>query len=90
MFSTGILLAVVRLYEPFFLFLLKQKVYRCFGIIVDEDKQGIKTETLSTFLSSSLNVELVHIILKGIKKFSNVRIDDSGRNSSDVNVSIGS
>jgi len=27
-------------------------------------------------LSSSLNVELVHIILKGIKKFSNIRMQD--------------
>jgi hypothetical protein len=31
---------------------------------------------LSTFLASSLNVELVHIILKGIKKFSNIRMSD--------------
>jgi len=48
----------------------------CFGILLDKDAEGIKTETLSTFLASSLNVELVHIILKGIKKFSNIRIQD--------------
>lgn len=81
MFSTGIVLAIVRLFEPFFMFLLKQKVWMCFGIYIDEQKEGIKTDTLSTFLASSLNVELVHIILKGIKKFSNVRIDESIRNS---------
>ena len=46
----------------------------CFGILINEDKEGIKAETLSTFLASSLNVELVHIILKGIKKFSNIRM----------------
>ena len=74
MFSTGILLAMVRLYEPFFLFLVKRFVYMCFGILLDEDAEGIKTETLSTFLASSLNVELVHIILKGIKKFSNIKM----------------
>ena len=77
MFSTGILLAIVRLFEPFFLFLIKQSTWMCFGILLDEDEEGIKSETLSTFLASSLNVELVHIILKGIKKFSNIRIEDT-------------
>lgn len=76
MFSTGIVLALVRLSEPFFLFLIKQFVCKCFGIVLDEDKEGIKAQTLSTFLASSLNVELVHIILKGIKKFSNIRMKD--------------
>lgn len=42
----------------------------CFGIWLDEASAGIKSETLSTFLASSLNVELVYIILKGIKKLS--------------------
>ena len=36
----------------------------------------MQSKTLSTFLASSLNVELVHIILKGIKKFSNIRMRD--------------
>jgi hypothetical protein len=43
---------------------------------LEQDKEGIKAQTLSTFLASSLNVELVHIILKGIKKFSNIRMKD--------------
>ena len=43
-----------------------------FGEVLDPD--GIKTEPLSTFLASSLNVELVHVILKGIKKFSNIKM----------------
>ena len=41
----------------------------CFGILLDAESEGIHTETLSSFLASSLNVELVNIILKGIKKF---------------------
>jgi hypothetical protein len=35
MFSTGIVLALVRLYEPFFLFLIKQFICKCFGIVID-------------------------------------------------------
>lgn len=43
MFSTGIVLALVRLYEPFFLFLIKQFVCKCFGILIDQDRDGFKT-----------------------------------------------
>lgn len=42
-----------------------------------EEGAGMQSQTLSAFLASSLNVELVHIILKGIKKFSNIRLDDN-------------
>ena len=38
MFTTGILLAIVRLFEPFFLFLMKQSIFMCFGILLDEDE----------------------------------------------------
>lgn len=70
MFSTGIVLASIRLFEPFFSFLIKKFIMNCFGIVIDEDSEGVNTKTLSTFLASSLNVELVNIILKGIKTFS--------------------
>lgn len=43
MFSTGIVLALVRLYEPFFLFLIKQFICKCFGIVIDQDREGFKT-----------------------------------------------
>jgi len=43
MFSTGIVLALVRLYEPFFLFLIKQFICKCFGIVIDQDRDGFKT-----------------------------------------------
>jgi hypothetical protein len=39
-------------------------------MIVEEPEGGIKTEALSSFLSSSLNIELVYIILTGITRFS--------------------
>lgn len=84
MFSTGILLAIMRLYEPFFLFMVKKYFKMCFGILLDEEEEGIKTEALSTFLQSSLNVELVHIILKGIKKFSNIKIETQELNEAGV------
>ena len=42
----------------------------CFGVIKDEPKEGIMAEVLSSFLSSSLNIELVYIILAGIVRFS--------------------
>lgn len=76
MFTTGIFLALIRLNEPFFKFLIKKFVLNCFGIIHEIEGDGVQTKTLSTFLASSLNVELVHIILKGIKKFSNIRMRD--------------
>ena len=52
-------------------------IYGLFGEIVDEkEKQKgerlYMNDTLATYLASSLNIELVHIILKGITKFSKV------------------
>jgi hypothetical protein len=43
MFSTGILLAIVRLFEPFFKFLIKQFIYMCFGVLLDEEEEGVYT-----------------------------------------------
>jgi hypothetical protein len=42
MFATGIVLALIRLYEPFFAFMIKRFICKCFGIVLDEDKEGIK------------------------------------------------
>ena len=71
MLAAGILLAFVRTFEPFFMFIIKKFIYNCFGALY-EDTEVLNTQPLSTFLASSLNVELVHVILKGIKKFSNI------------------
>lgn len=76
MFSTGIVLAFLRLYEPFFLYLVKEFCLNCFGILLEKDEDGMQSKTLSSFLASSLNVELVHIILKGIKKFQDIPIPE--------------
>lgn len=74
-FSTGIFLTVVRLYEPLFRLLVIKQIYEFFGEIY-EPKEGdafvdaqIANDALSTFLMSSLNVELVFIILKSISTF---------------------
>ena len=41
-----------------------------FGFVKDEPEEGIKAQVLSSFLASSLNIELVYIILVGITRFS--------------------
>jgi len=45
-----------------------------FGVLVDEKKEGIDAQVLSSFLSSSLNIELVYIILTGITSFSSAQL----------------
>lgn len=77
MFATGVILASIRLYEPLYKFLLKRFAMNCYGQILEKDSEGIQSKTLSSFLASSLNVELVHIILKGIKKFSQIQIPET-------------
>ena len=74
-FSTGIFLTAARLYEPLFRMLMLQSIYQFWGEIYSPandslDEQQIANDALSTFLSSSLNVELVYIILKSIIQFS--------------------
>jgi hypothetical protein len=52
-------------------------VYGWFGILLDEKEinasEQYMNDTLVTFLTSSLNVELVHIILESITKHSKVK-----------------
>ena len=83
MFVTGTIMGLIRIYDPIFRFLLKQKFYECFGEIIDEPVEGIKAQVLSSFLSSSLNIELVYIILTGITSFSSCRLNqcNSAKNS---------
>lgn len=75
-FSTGIALSVARIQEPFFRYMVLKTIYQFWGEIYDENKDGSNSETerlnndaLSTFLSSSLNVELVYIVLMSITTF---------------------
>lgn len=75
-FSTGIFLTVVRLFEPLFRFLVLKSIYEFWGGIykskdgLSEEEKQIENDTLSSFLSSSLNVELVFILLNSITTFS--------------------
>ena len=66
-FSTGIFLTAVRFHEPLFRFLIVKDIYEYWGEIYSdestEQEQQINNDALSSFLNSSLNVELVFIIL---------------------------
>ena len=67
---TGFILALIRTREPYFSFLIKRQIKEYFGFIMSkreiELNGGMINDTVGTFLTSSLNVELVHIILLSI------------------------
>ena len=67
---TGVILACIRCREPYFKFLIKQQVKEYFGVLMSEKEiaqnGGMLNDTVGTFLTSSLNVELVHVILVSI------------------------
>ena len=70
--SQGIFLSLLRLSEPVVWRTFSDKFKQvCCCCCYDKDKanDGGHEETLSTFLATSFNVELVYIILKGITKF---------------------
>jgi len=68
--STGLVMGIIRCFEPYFLFLLKKTIKAVYGVPLTEEeiakKNSKMTDTISAFLNSSLNIELVHIILKAI------------------------
>ena len=64
---------MIRLVEPFFFRILWRKLKSTFGCCKrgNDDKEAEEEiAPLFAFLTSSLNVELVYIILKGITQFS--------------------
>ena len=73
-FSSGIFLTAVRFYEPLFRFLIIIDIYEFWGEIymseAKEEEVQINNDALSSFLNSSLNAELIFIILKSINFFS--------------------
>ena len=76
-FSTGIFLTAVRFIEPLFRYLMLSLVYQYYGLVLDALKEGqneeqklIEKDALSSFLSSSLNIELVYVLLQSITTFS--------------------
>lgn len=70
--STGLVMGIIRCFEPYFHFLLKKTIKAFYGVPLSEeeiDKKNSKlTDTIAAFLNSSLNIELVHIILKAISQ----------------------
>jgi hypothetical protein len=51
MFGNGILLAGVRIQEPFYKFVIKEIIYESFGIVIPPPKEGLDTQPLNTFLA---------------------------------------
>ena len=86
-FSTGIFLTGVRLYEPLFRVIIFQNIYQFFGKIYEpklKDSGSIaelkaQDQALNSILTSSLNVELVYVVLKSITSFSATDTLGSGR-----------
>lgn len=68
--STGFIMGLIRLTEPYFLFLLKTFFKTLYGIPLENEEEDSKnsklSDTITAYLNSSLNIELVHIILKAI------------------------
>ena len=68
--ATGIFLSYFRMREPVFKKVMTKYIYQFFGELSDEDDGSKSTmdSTLLSFLMSSLNIELVHIILTTVSK----------------------
>ena len=76
---TGFLLSCIRVREPYFKFLIRKKFLEWFGILMDEksihNSNQYINDSLATFLTSSLNVGLVHVILEAVTKYTVGRTD---------------
>ena len=83
--SSGLITAIVRIWEPYFSFILKQTIKSCYGIPLTEQEiqknDNQLTDTISQFMNSSLNIELVYIILKGITELCGHNIRNSNNES---------
>ena len=82
-FSTGIFLTAVRFFEPLFKHLALKKIYEFWGVLYEPSTEGqseeelrAATDSLNSILASSLNVELVYIILKSITAFNRNELDE--------------
>lgn len=76
---TGTIMTLIRIQEPYFKYLIKKQWNEFFGILLTEEdiKDSTKylNDSLATFLTSSLNVELVYAILSAITEKSAGRED---------------
>jgi hypothetical protein len=81
-FSTGIFLTLVRLYEPHFRFLVMEKLYAVMGELYEPQMSDgmtieefkLQNQAMNSILASSLNVELVYVILTSVTSFSKVEL----------------
>ena len=93
-FSTGFFLTAVRFIEPLFRFLICSYAYQFYGEfyqskdqLSDEERQ-VQHDALSSFLSTSLNVELVYILLQSITTFSKKSHPSDNRDTIIVEMSV--
>ena len=63
MFGNGLVIALVRLQEPYYIFAIKQEIYENFGYVLDEPEESLENQPLHAFIAQSLNLELINIIL---------------------------
>jgi len=42
MFTMGMVMGLIRIYDPIFRFMVKRRFLECFGVITDEPEGGIK------------------------------------------------
>ena len=86
--STGIFMLGARLMEPYFWFVFKKAILYCYGTPYTEEelkrKESKFTDTTSAFLQSSLNVELVHILLKCISEKCSEKLDPRTESRNEV------
>lgn len=81
-FSTGIVLTAVRFAEPHFKFLVAEKLYSLMGDIYEPKMKDnmtveefkLQNQAMNSILASSLNVELVYVILKSVTSFSKIEL----------------
>jgi hypothetical protein len=78
---TGLIMSLIRIREPYFKFLITKWYKGLFGVLMDENdvknSRIYVNDSLATFLTSSLNVELVHVILDSITKYTSGYTDPS-------------
>ena len=77
---TGLVISLVRASEPYFFFVIKKEVWSWFGELLTQteidNSHGTESESLSTVLASSLNVELVNVILESISTRCSGEVDE--------------
>lgn len=61
--SSGFILAIIRMREPYFLYRIKKSIKNLYGEIHLKDKSDKFDNTYQSFLQSSLTAELVYCIL---------------------------